>query len=90
MMTRVDTLPEGCRLVFEKIQHYLWKHFSGDGLDTVEAQAGLLELFEEGAAKGKDVLAITGPDVAAFWRTRPPTRRNGAKTSTATSRRSWG
>lgn len=66
MMARVDALPENYRFVFEKIQHYLWKHSSGDGLDTVEVQAGLLELFEEGVAEGKDVLAITGPDVAAF------------------------
>lgn len=88
MMTRVDALPEDYRFAYNKIQHYMWKFVSGGGLDIVALQADLLELFEEGAAEGKNVYDITGEDVAAFCdELRTP--RSGARTSTATSRRSW-
>lgn len=66
MMTRVDALPEDYRFAYNKIQHYMWKFVSGGGLDIVALQADLLELFEEGAAEGKNVYDITGEDVAAF------------------------
>lgn len=32
----------------------------------MEIHYGLIELFEEGAAEGKNVLEVTGEDVAAF------------------------
>jgi DNA-binding ferritin-like protein (Dps family) len=66
MMARVDALPEDYRFAYNKIQHYMWKFASGGGLDMVALQADLLELFEEGAAEGKNVYDITGEDVAAF------------------------
>lgn len=60
MMNRVKALPEDYRYVYEKIQKYMW--IFGDGFDTGD----LLELFEGGAAEGKQVLDITGEDVAVF------------------------
>ena len=66
MMARVDALPEDYCFAYRKIQHYMWKFASGSGLDMVALQADLLELFEEGAAEGKNAYDITGEDVAAF------------------------
>lgn len=66
MMTRVKALPEDYRFAYDKMQHYMWKYASGSGLDMVELQADLLELFESGAYAGMSVLEITGEDVAAF------------------------
>lgn len=66
MMTRVKVLPEDYRFVYEKIQSYMWKLAGGDGLDILKVQYDLIDLFEEGAAEGKNVLEITGDDVAGF------------------------
>jgi DNA-binding ferritin-like protein (Dps family) len=44
----------------------MWMFASGSGYDMLRIHYDLLELFEEGAADGKRVLEITGPDVAAF------------------------
>ncbi len=65
-MARVKALPEDYRYVYEKIQHYMWQFTSGAGFDMMRVQADLLELFEQGAAEGKEVLEITGEDVAEF------------------------
>jgi DNA-binding ferritin-like protein (Dps family) len=66
MMARVDRLPEEYRYVFHRIQKYMWNYAAGDGMDMLQVQYGLIELFEDGAARGKSVLEITGDDVAAF------------------------
>ena len=66
MMARVAALPEDYQFVFKKIQGYMWKFASGDGLDFLKIQYDLIDLFETGAADGKQVLEITGEDVAAF------------------------
>lgn len=66
MMARAGTLPEDYYYVFDKIQHYMWNFAAGDGFDMTRVQSDLLDLFEEGVADGKDVLDITGEDVAAF------------------------
>lgn len=65
-MERVKALPEDYQYVFKKIQQQMWQFVAGDGVDMMELQVNLLDLFEEGAAHGKTVLEITGPDVAAF------------------------
>ena len=49
-----------------KIQHYMWSHVAGDGMDMTVVLADLVDLFEQGAADGKRVLEVTGEDVAAF------------------------
>ena len=65
-MARVKALPEDYRYVFEKIQGYMWNHSGGDGMDMLGVQYELIRLFEENAADGKNVLDVTGEDVAAF------------------------
>jgi len=66
VMARVNSLPEEYRFMYHKIQHYMWSHAGGDGMDMIRVLADLLELFEAGAADGKRVLGVTGPDVAEF------------------------
>ena len=65
-MRRVNALPRDYRLVYSQMQKYIFKigpvEFEA-GLDVLSGIAGLLE---EGAAAGKDVLRVTGGDVAAF------------------------
>lgn len=66
-VARIKELPEDFRYVFAKITEYMWSNSGGgDGYDMITLQAGLLELFETGAAEGKKVLEITGEDVATF------------------------
>lgn len=68
MEARAKALPEEYGFVYHKIQNYMWNFAAGHGAgeDMIEIFAGLLTLFEEGAANGKGVLEITGTDVAAF------------------------
>ena len=66
MMARVDALPEDYQFVFKKIQAYMWNFSAGNGMDMLRMQFGLIDLFEAGAAEGRQVLEITGDDVASF------------------------
>ena len=65
-MARIKALPEDYQYVFKEIQSHMWQFASGAGYDIMEIHYGLIELFEEGAAEGKNVLEVTGEDVAAF------------------------
>lgn len=66
MMARVSALPTDYQFVYDKIQKYMWNFASGDGYDMLKIHYDLIDLFEAGAADGKNVLDITGKDVAAF------------------------
>ncbi|MEM5013589.1 DUF1048 domain-containing protein [Niallia taxi] len=66
MMARVEALPEDYQFVFKKIQNYMWQFSTGNGMDMLHIQYELIELFEGGAAEGRQVLEITGEDVATF------------------------
>lgn len=66
MMARVEDLPEDYQFVFKKIQNYMWNFSSGNGMDMLHMQYELIDLFEAGAAEGRQVLEITGDDVASF------------------------
>ena len=66
MQARVKALPEEYRFMYDRIQHYMWNHAGGDGMDMIRVLSDLLELFEAGAADGKRVLEVTGPDVAGL------------------------
>ena len=66
MEARVKALPKEYSFVYHKIQHYMWSHAGGDGMGMIPILADLLDLFEAGAADGKRVLDMTGPDVAEF------------------------
>lgn len=66
MTQRLKALPERYQFVYKKMQDYMWKFASGDGYDMVKIHYDLIDLFEDGAADGKDVLEVTGDDVAGF------------------------
>lgn len=65
-MARVKALPEDYQYVFDKIQQYMWMFAGGDGMDMIKVHYDLIDLFEDGAANGRQVLDITGEDVAGF------------------------
>ena len=65
-MRRVKRLPRDYRLVYKEMQKYLFKAGGAELADGMEVLPGIVDLFEEGAALGKGVLEMTGPDVAAF------------------------
>lgn len=62
---RAKALPEDYQTVYNEVKHYVWS--GGTGLmDPSNLFKRMVELFEEGAANGKQVLEITGNDVATF------------------------
>lgn len=65
-MARVAALPEDYRFVYQKIQAYMWGFAGGSGMDMLQTQYDLIDLFETGAADGRHVLEVTGEDVATF------------------------
>lgn len=65
-MARVEALPKDYQYVFKKIQSHMWMFAAGSGYDMMKVHYDLIELFEAGAADGKQVLEITGEDVASF------------------------
>lgn len=65
-MARVEALPEDYQYVFKQIQKHMWMFASGSGYDMMKIHYDLIELFETGVADGKQVLQVTGEDVAAF------------------------
>lgn len=62
-MARVKALPEDYQIVYHEIQKYLFKVVP---TNTIDILIELQQLFEEGANNHKNVLEVTGPDVAAF------------------------
>ena len=66
MMARVKRLPEDYQFVYEKMQHYMWQFAAGDGMDMLKIHYEIIELFENGVMEGKQVLEVTGEDVAEF------------------------
>jgi DNA-binding ferritin-like protein (Dps family) len=64
-VARVKALPPDYRIVYEEMQKYLFKVGPVDLADG-SLLAALVEFFEQGAADGKGVLDLIGPDVAAF------------------------
>jgi DNA-binding ferritin-like protein (Dps family) len=65
-MARVKALPQDYQVVYKELQKYLFKVGPVELTDGTELLAGIIDLFEEGAALGKGVLEVTGSDVAAF------------------------
>lgn len=65
-VTRVKALPENYQIVYREIQKYLFKVGPVELTEGTGLLAGIIDLFEEGAAVGKGVLEVTGSDVAAF------------------------
>jgi DNA-binding ferritin-like protein (Dps family) len=65
-VVRVKALPQDYQTVYNEIQKYLFKIGPVDLTEGTGLLSGIVDLFEEGAAKGKGVLQVTGNDVAAF------------------------
>lgn len=65
-MARVKKLPKDYQIVYKEIQKYFFKVGPVDANESTDILSGIVDLFEEGAAAGKDVLEVTGTDVAAF------------------------
>ena len=64
-VARVKALPPDYRIVYKELQRYLFKVGPVD-LAGGRLLPGIVDFFEEGAASGKGVLQLIGPDVAAF------------------------
>ncbi|HSD56413.1 MAG TPA: DUF1048 domain-containing protein [Candidatus Saccharimonadales bacterium] len=62
---RAKALPEEYQVVYNEIKDFVW-HGGTGSMDPSNMFKRLVELFEEGVAKGKDVTDVTGNDVAAF------------------------
>ncbi len=60
---RAKALPHDYRIAYDEIKHYLWR---SSGITTINAFRVMIDLFEESAVNGREVLEITGDDVAAF------------------------
>lgn len=65
-LATVHSLPEDYQFVFEKMTEYIWSSAGGSGMDTLQTQYDLANMFAEAAANGVAVLEITGKDVAGF------------------------
>jgi len=65
-MSRVKALPQDYQIVYMEIQKYLFKVGPVELTEGIDLLTAIIDLFEEGASRGKSVLEITGKDVAAF------------------------
>jgi DNA-binding ferritin-like protein (Dps family) len=65
-MARVKALPQDYQIVYKEIQKYLFKVGPAELNDGIGLLAGIVDLFEEGASLKKNVLEVTGNDVATF------------------------
>lgn len=66
LQQRVEALPEDYRFVFKKMQQYMMNFAGGSGMDIVALCSGLVEMFEQGSADGRNVSDIIGDDPAGF------------------------
>jgi DNA-binding ferritin-like protein (Dps family) len=64
-LARVKALPPDYQIAYKEIQRYLFK-VGPVSLPDGHLLSGIVDFFEEGAANGKRVLDLLGPDVAAF------------------------
>ena len=65
-MRRVKKLPHDYQIVYREMQKYIFLIGTVEYEDTINVLSGIVDLFEEGAAAGKDVLDVTGRDVAGL------------------------
>ena len=63
---RVEKLPRDYQIVYHEMQKYIFLIGTVEYEDTIQVLSGIVDLFAEGAAAGKDVLDVTGRDVAAL------------------------
>lgn len=72
MEARAAELPADYRTVYGEMKSYMWRFTAGDGMDIVEILREVLDEFETEAGRGRSVLDVTGPDLAAFCDERLP------------------
>jgi len=65
-MRRVKRLPQDYQIVYHEMQKYIFLVGTVEFEGTASVLSGIVDLLEEGAAAGKDVLDVTGRDVAAL------------------------
>ncbi|MCP3027755.1 DUF1048 domain-containing protein [Halobacillus sp. A5] len=65
-VARVKALPQDYQIVYKEMQKYLFKVGPVELGEGIGLLSEILSFLEEGAAAGKDVLEVTGTDVAAF------------------------
>ena len=63
---RVEKLPRDYQIVYHEMQKYIFLIGTVEYEDTIHVLSGIVDLFAEGAVAGKDVLDVTGRDVAAL------------------------
>lgn len=64
--SRIKSLPRDYQIVYSEIQKYLYKVGPTELYESITLLTGIIDLFEEGANLGKDVLEVTGQDIANF------------------------
>ena len=64
--SRVKGLPKEYQIVYAEIQKYLFKVGPIELTEGIGLLTGIVDLFEEGAICEKEVLEVTGNDVAQF------------------------
>lgn len=65
-VARVKALPRDYQIVYREIQKYFFKVGPVELTNGIGLLSGIVDFFEEGAASGKEVLEVTGADVAGF------------------------
>ena len=65
-MRRVKQLPPDYQIVYHEMQKYIFLVGTVAYEGTMDVLSGIVDLLAEGAAAGKDVLDVTGRDVAAL------------------------
>lgn len=65
-VSRVKTLPQDYQIVYKEIQKYLFKVGPIEINKDIGLLSEILNFLEDGAAAGKEVLEVTGTDVAVF------------------------
>lgn len=65
-MRRIKRLPRDYQIVYHEMQKYIFLIGTVEFDGTASVLSGIVDLLEEGAAAGKDVLDVTGRDVAAL------------------------
>ncbi|MDR0308776.1 MAG: DUF1048 domain-containing protein [Coriobacteriales bacterium] len=66
LVARVKALPPDYQIVYKEIRNYYYKVGPVGLTDSDGILAGIVDLFEAGAASGRAVLEVTGQDIAAF------------------------
>lgn len=65
-VSRIKALPKDYQIVYKEIQKYLFKVGPVELNEGTGLLSDIVSFFEEGVAAGKDVLEVTGTNVAAF------------------------